>query len=442
MTPEPSYEQMVAEIFSAPERMLQLEAGEVLLEQGQANMRLFCVRSGQLAGYAQDEAAVEQKTKLLVEADDLVGIQSFFSPEISSMMTVTAVVPSTVNYVTLKSLAQERDQPPEGLLLPLLTHALARRQKITFQLMRKDEEIDRINLLGQFSAAVAHELNNALAVIARGAHWMTAALDHEMAALSSAEYLVFQAGMRGRRIGSRDARHGGKKLERELKITSAEARKIAGMGLSEAQLTELRGQLRAAPGRFVQLWEFGATFCDLRHAAEHAGGVVESMRNLGARATVQHAAVSLEETLRSALTVSGSATRGVHIQLELPEEDFQLRANKGELVQVWTNLIRNACDAMRSLPEGTQKTLQIRAQQVHRCVRVSIQDNGGGISEDVLPRIFLPNFTTKRDGLNFGLGLGLSIVHRIVTGYEGNVVAENLAAGACFSVSLPTISQT
>ncbi len=42
MTPEPSYEQMVAEIFSAPERMLQLEAGEVLLEQGQPNMRLFC----------------------------------------------------------------------------------------------------------------------------------------------------------------------------------------------------------------------------------------------------------------------------------------------------------------------------------------------------------------------------------------------------------------
>ncbi len=102
-----------------------------------------------------------------------------------------------------------------------------------------------------------------------------------------------------------------------------------------------------------------------------------------------------------------------------------------QIKQIFLNLILNACEAM---PDGG--TLRVSLQKVSldkKCILVSIQDSGGGISADMLPKIFNPFFTTKPHGT----GLGLAIVNRILLNHGGSIEAKNEDNGALFTVTLP-----
>jgi signal transduction histidine kinase len=69
-------------------------------------------------------------------------------------------------------------------------------------------------------------------------------------------------------------------------------------------------------------------------------------------------------------------------------------------------------------------------------VRIAVQDNGEGISRDIQEKIFDPFFTTRATGS--GMGLGLSIVDRIVRGFGGYIKVDSVPhQGACFTVFLP-----
>ncbi len=70
-------------------------------------------------------------------------------------------------------------------------------------------------------------------------------------------------------------------------------------------------------------------------------------------------------------------------------------------------------------------------------VHISVQDNGPGIEPELLPRIFRPNVTTKTNGLSFGLGLGLTIVERLITSYRGSISVKSSPSHTVFSVHLP-----
>jgi PAS domain S-box-containing protein len=105
------------------------------------------------------------------------------------------------------------------------------------------------------------------------------------------------------------------------------------------------------------------------------------------------------------------------------------------LEQVFTNLISNAIDAMKTTDGGT---LGVRLQMVcedaqRQQVKVIISDTGPGIPSDILPHLFEPFVTTKPQGT----GLGLSICKRIVTVHEGTMTTETFPGGTIFSVYLP-----
>jgi len=117
-----------------------------------------------------------------------------------------------------------------------------------------------------------------------------------------------------------------------------------------------------------------------------------------------------------------------------------IEADAGQLRQVITNLVLNARDAM---PEGR---LVVRAEPAEwlvpdvsssistRCVRVTFQDEGPGMSAAQQARIFDPYFSTKQDGH----GLGLSIVYSIMTKHRGAVTVQStLGAGARFTLLFP-----
>jgi signal transduction histidine kinase len=105
-------------------------------------------------------------------------------------------------------------------------------------------------------------------------------------------------------------------------------------------------------------------------------------------------------------------------------------AHGSELNQVWTNLIDNAADAM-----GENGTLQIRTARENELVLVEIADTGPGIPADVQSRIFEPFFTTK--GVGEGTGLGLDVVHRIVTGMRGFISVKSVPGDTRVEVRIP-----
>ena len=112
---------------------------------------------------------------------------------------------------------------------------------------------------------------------------------------------------------------------------------------------------------------------------------------------------------------------------ELP----QIAAVKTNLIQVFVNLITNACHAM---PPGGKVTLSTSVEGGDVVVRV--QDSGTGIDPKHLSQIFEPFFTTKPDGK--GTGLGLSIVQGIVERHGGEIRVESaLGAGTAFFIRLP-----
>jgi signal transduction histidine kinase len=112
---------------------------------------------------------------------------------------------------------------------------------------------------------------------------------------------------------------------------------------------------------------------------------------------------------------------------DLPE----ITADPAQLTQVLVNLIVNALQAM---PEGGRLTVQTLTGEKH--ISLIVEDTGFGMSEEVMKKIFIPFFTTK--DVNQGTGLGLPVVHGIVTSHGGSIqVNSKIGRGTRFEVKLP-----
>ena len=115
----------------------------------------------------------------------------------------------------------------------------------------------------------------------------------------------------------------------------------------------------------------------------------------------------------------------------------QTLADPHQLEQVFVNLITNAVQILT--PMQGPRRLTIETRQVEGLIKISIADNGPGIPNDIINRIFDPFFSTKQVGE--GTGLGLSICFGIISEHKGRIWAENLAeGGAIFHITLPIVS--
>ena len=109
----------------------------------------------------------------------------------------------------------------------------------------------------------------------------------------------------------------------------------------------------------------------------------------------------------------------------------QIKADPSQMRQVITNLVVNA---MQSMPDGGNLT--ITTMGIKNRISMIIEDTGEGMSKKVLKQIFVPFFTTKEVG--HGTGLGLPVVHGIITSHGGSInVESNPDKGSRFEVILP-----
>ena len=105
------------------------------------------------------------------------------------------------------------------------------------------------------------------------------------------------------------------------------------------------------------------------------------------------------------------------------------------LRQAFSNLFRNSVEACSAAGRATEIAVDARADTRSEALVVSVKDNGPGLPEDAIDRVFQP-FFTRRPG---GTGLGLAIVQKIVVSHNGRVTAANhVDGGAVFTVTLPT----
>ena len=146
----------------------------------------------------------------------------------------------------------------------------------------------------------------------------------------------------------------------------------------------------------------------------------------------QLASCPLQEVLTSVRTLY--QTEAIPVELELAADLPAVTGDREQLIQVFSNLVKNAREALGGVT-SPRITLHARALDA-QWVEVGVSDNGPGFSEEVMAKIFTPYFTTK--GAAGGSGLGLAIVHRIIMDHSGRIEARSDGeGGASFLVLLP-----
>jgi PAS domain S-box-containing protein len=165
----------------------------------------------------------------------------------------------------------------------------------------------------------------------------------------------------------------------------------------------------------------------------HGAALTRQLLLFSRREAARREHLDLSELIGEAVTFLRRLVRAnVEVAVETTEGPVAVEADRGQLYQVLMNLAINAADAM---PEGG--SLAIRSGVTGAWAWFEVQDTGQGIPEEIRESIFDPFFTTKPAGR--GTGLGLSVVHGIVTQHGGTIELETTEGeGTRFRVLLPS----
>ena len=246
------------------------------------------------------------------------------------------------------------------------------------------------------------------------------------------------------------------RLRREAVVRRAE--RMASLGHTLAGVAhELNNPLAAISG-FAQILlktnlpkEDRSAIETVHREAKRAAKIVKDLLTFARRqeSTERHR-VDLNGIVRYIADTQRYAmeTHGVLCELVLSDEPAFVAADPAQLEQVMLNLLVNARQALETMTApaiagrvapGAVRTpmVVIRTTLRGNSVALEISDNGPGIAAGELPRIWDPFWTTKEEGE--GTGLGLSVVHGIVTQHGGTIDVETrVGAGTTFTISLPT----
>ncbi len=425
--------------FQDPMATMAVAAGTEVLRQEGYNDRLYWVKQGELSGYLKSEENGLSAQVFVVKEGMFFGVHSFFAQTLVASTTVVAEKDSKIAWIDLTTQAVEPEH--YGSLaeqfMPVMVHELATRQMLTgIAALEKEKALQKLyateqmTTLGQLAAGIAHELNNAIGVISSKTENIQTAISQFVDDNQPQMTPFLQHGItHGQRISSAQVRERAKVLQQQYRLSREQARTLA-RALPKGEVpANWLDDIDAA----LVCWDSGRDLRDIRFAARHAASIVRSVKQLGGGDHARIPDVDINDTLHKSLALLQSNLRYVDVVLR-PAILPPVTASVTELVQIWVNLIKNACDAMENT-EAPQ--IEIVTRSVKNKLLVTITNNGPMIDEATRRKIFNPNFSTKKGGLSFGLGLGLAIVQRIVNSYGGTIAVKSDHQWTTFRIKLP-----
>lgn len=287
----------------------------------------------------------------------------------------------------------------------------------------------RLASLGEVAGATAHEVLNPVNNLnIRIERMKTKALESELADLKLLGEII-----RGWTEAYR--KNGWGALAQELQKPTQDGNRT----LLEEDLENL-SSVQSDYEKRIQ--ERKSDFDFLAHEITRITRIVNNMRSLarvgGDRKPIDiH--IPIEDTL---ITLSDLFEKhGVQVVRDFgsgERSSYQVVADKDELVQVFSNLLRNGLHAILSAKQKNGK-IGISSHVRDGRVYIRISDNGTGIPAENLPRLFEPDFTTK--SIEEGTGLGLSISRRLVRAFDGELEIESTQPGdgTTFLISFPQV---
>lgn len=173
-------------------------------------------------------------------------------------------------------------------------------------------------------------------------------------------------------------------------------------------------------------------------AALHGREIVRKLMLFARQTPPRKEPANLNRIVEQAISlIENRLSRGqVELKLALDESIHETVLDVSQFVQVIINLVVNAVQAM---PDGGTIRIQTTPKGDH-FICLTVTDTGGGMAEDVQEQAFLPFFTTK--DVHEGTGLGLAVVHGIVTAHAGSIELESSPGeGTTFRITIPVTGQ-
>jgi len=174
----------------------------------------------------------------------------------------------------------------------------------------------------------------------------------------------------------------------------------------------------------------------VRRGVDRINRLVQDMLDYSKARTVQKRKIRIDEFLQELIETFSEAMikQGIDCRLELDESSPALTLDADGLEKALVNLIVNA---MEACGDATGGEIRLRAMMdAESRLILQVEDNAGGIPKEILPRIFVPFFTTKGSR---GSGLGLAMTRKIVEDLGGHIeVKSTEGAGTCFTIILYT----
>ena len=170
-------------------------------------------------------------------------------------------------------------------------------------------------------------------------------------------------------------------------------------------------------------------FCDtMVQQIDTMSAVASAFSNFASMPAQQNTTLNVVKVIQLALDIFNED----FIKFESTEEEIIAVFDQSQIIRIINNLVKNAIQAIPDYEPFP--IILVKVERKENAVLISVSDNGTGISEDIIDRIFEPKFTTKTSGM----GLGLAMIKNMIEGYGGNIhFHSTINKGTTFYVELP-----